>query len=33
MALSPLGYVRDNMNIFDGFIVIISIVDLSKLKK
>ena len=29
IALSPLGYVRDKMNIFDGLIVAISIVDLS----
>lgn len=29
VALSPIGYMRDNMNIFDGIIVIFSIVDLS----
>jgi len=28
IALSPLGYVRDKMNVFDGFIVLISIIDL-----
>ena len=30
-ALLPAGYVRDKMNLFDGFIVLISIIDLSKL--
>jgi len=29
IALSPIGYMRDNMNIFDGIIVIFSIIDLS----
>lgn len=30
-ALLPTGYVRDKMNLFDGFIVIISIIDLSNI--
>ena len=28
IALSPSGYVRDKMNCFDGFIVLLSIVEL-----
>lgn len=27
IALSPIGYVRDTLNIIDGMIVVISIVD------
>jgi hypothetical protein len=29
VALSPIGYMRDSMNMFDGIIVIFSIIDLS----
>lgn len=29
IALSPKGYVKDNMNIFDGLIVVVSVVDYS----
>lgn len=31
MALGSLGYVRDVMNCFDGLIVIMSIIDISKI--
>jgi hypothetical protein len=31
LAFNPLGYVRDKMNVFDGTIVTLSIVDLSNL--
>ena len=31
-ALLPIGYIRDKMNIFDGLIVLISIIDLGKLQ-
>ena len=27
IALSPKGYVNDKMNIFDGFIVVVSVID------
>jgi hypothetical protein len=30
IALSPVGYMRDKMNVFDGVIVLFSIIDLSK---
>jgi hypothetical protein len=29
LALNPVGYVRDKINLFDGSIVILSLVDLS----
>jgi hypothetical protein len=29
IALSPVGYMRDKMNVFDGVIVLFSIIDLS----
>ena len=31
LALSPSGYVRDSMNIFDGTIVSFSLIDLGKI--
>lgn len=30
IALTPRGYIRDGMNCFDGFIVIVSVVDYGK---